>query len=149
MRVLRLVSSMIRVEQGSLTGETNSVNKTAHVAPAEDADIQAKECMVFAGTIVVNGSAICLIVRPGMATEIGKIHSGGLLSFASFLIGSHAPSAEPVVSLSLSLSLSLSHYLALQVATVAELDEISRQPPHSLQPWTLVLATDAAPPGSA
>ncbi|KAI5020888.1 hypothetical protein ZWY2020_054298 [Hordeum vulgare] len=60
---------------GSLTGETNSVNKTAHAVPAEDADIQAKECMVFAGTTVVNGSAVCLVVHTGMATEIGKIHS--------------------------------------------------------------------------
>ncbi|VAH13059.1 unnamed protein product [Triticum turgidum subsp. durum] len=75
MRVLRLVSSTLRVEQGSLTGETNSVNKTAHAVPAEDADIQAKECMVFAGTTVVNGSAVCLVVHTGMATEIGKIHS--------------------------------------------------------------------------
>ncbi|XP_037450554.1 calcium-transporting ATPase 1, endoplasmic reticulum-type-like [Triticum dicoccoides] len=83
MRVLRLVSSMLRVdpgslrvEQGSLTGETNSVNKTAHAVPAEDADIQAKECMVFAGTTIVNGSAACLVVRTGMATEISKINSG-------------------------------------------------------------------------
>jgi Ca2+-transporting ATPase len=75
MRVLRLVTSTLRVEQGSLTGETNSVNKTAHAVPAADADIQAKECMVFAGTTVVNGSAVCLVVHTGMATEIGKIHS--------------------------------------------------------------------------
>ncbi|KAE8817249.1 calcium-transporting ATPase 4, endoplasmic reticulum-type-like [Hordeum vulgare] len=75
MRVLRLVLSTLRVEQGSLTGETNSVNKTAHAVPADDADIQAKDCMVFAGTTVVNGSAVCLVVHTGMATEIGKIHS--------------------------------------------------------------------------
>ncbi|KAI5022616.1 hypothetical protein ZWY2020_059538 [Hordeum vulgare] len=31
--------------------------------------------MVFAGTTVVNGSAVCLVVHTGMATEIGKIHS--------------------------------------------------------------------------
>ena len=94
MRVLRLISSMLRVEQGSLKGETNSVNKTAHAVPAEDADIQAKECMVFAGTTVVNGSAVCLVVRTGMATEISKVNLGGFLSFTSFLPGSHAPSAE-------------------------------------------------------
>nr|CAB3463717.1 unnamed protein product [Digitaria exilis] len=75
MRVLRLVTSTLRVEQGSLTGETASVNKTSHAVPVEDADIQAKECMVFAGTTVVNGSAICLVVHTGMATEIGKIHA--------------------------------------------------------------------------
>ncbi|KAL6865413.1 hypothetical protein ACP4OV_016564 [Aristida adscensionis] len=75
MRVLRLVTSTLRVEQGSLTGETASVNKTAHKVPTDDADIQAKECMVFAGTTVVNGSAVCLVVHTGMATEIGKIHA--------------------------------------------------------------------------
>ncbi|CAN6345070.1 unnamed protein product [Urochloa humidicola] len=75
MRVARLVTSTLRVEQGSLTGETASVNKTSHVVPVEDADIQAKECMVFAGTTVVNGSAICIVVHTGMATEIGKIHA--------------------------------------------------------------------------
>ncbi|XP_062230569.1 calcium-transporting ATPase 1, endoplasmic reticulum-type-like [Phragmites australis] len=75
MRVLRLVTSTLRVEQGSLTGETASVNKTAHAVPTEDTDIQAKESMVFAGTTVVNGSAVCLVVHTGMATEIGKIHA--------------------------------------------------------------------------
>ncbi|CAL4903180.1 unnamed protein product [Urochloa decumbens] len=75
MRVVRLVTSTLRVEQGSLTGETASVNKTSHAVPVEDADIQAKECMVFAGTTVVNGSAICIVVHTGMATEIGKIHA--------------------------------------------------------------------------
>ncbi|KAG2616040.1 calcium-transporting ATPase 1, endoplasmic reticulum-type-like [Panicum virgatum] len=74
MRVVRLVTSTLRVEQGSLTGETASVNKTSHAVPVEDADIQAKECMVFAGTTVVNGSALCIVVHTGMSTEIGKIH---------------------------------------------------------------------------
>ncbi|GJN36258.1 hypothetical protein PR202_gb25101 [Eleusine coracana subsp. coracana] len=58
MRVARLVTSTLRVEQGSLTGETASVNKTSRAVAMDDADIQAKECMVFAGTTVVNGSAI-------------------------------------------------------------------------------------------
>jgi Ca2+-transporting ATPase len=75
MRVVSLVTSTLRVEQGSLTGETASVNKTSHAVPAEDADIQAKECMVFAGTTVVNGCAVCIVVHTGMATEIGKIHA--------------------------------------------------------------------------
>jgi len=75
MRVVRLVTSTLRVEQGSLTGETASVNKTSHAVPVDDADIQAKECMVFAGTTVVNGSALCIVVHTGMSTEIGKIHA--------------------------------------------------------------------------
>ncbi|KAJ3699448.1 hypothetical protein LUZ61_003153 [Rhynchospora tenuis] len=75
MRVLHLISSTLRVEQGSLTGENASVNKTNQRVEAEDTDIQGKECMVFAGTTVVNGSCICLVTHIGMHTEIGKIHS--------------------------------------------------------------------------
>ncbi|RRT76112.1 hypothetical protein B296_00030523 [Ensete ventricosum] len=40
--------------QASLTGENAAVNKTSHHVEHEDIDIQGKECMVFAGTTVVN-----------------------------------------------------------------------------------------------
>jgi len=75
MRVLYLISSTLRVEQGSLTGENSSVNKTNKKVYSEDMEIQGKECMVFAGTTVVNGSCVCLVTQTGMNTEIGKIHS--------------------------------------------------------------------------
>ncbi|XP_065635660.1 calcium-transporting ATPase 1, endoplasmic reticulum-type [Quercus suber] len=74
MRVLGLVSSTFRVEQGSLTGESEAVSKTVK-AVAEDSDIQGKKCMVFAGTTVVNGNCMCLVTQIGMDTEIGKVHS--------------------------------------------------------------------------
>ena len=74
MRVLELVSSTLRLEQGSLTGESEAVNKTNKLVP-EDSDIQGKNCMVFAGTTVVNGSCICLVTQIGMETEIGKVHT--------------------------------------------------------------------------
>ncbi|XP_048135926.1 calcium-transporting ATPase 4, endoplasmic reticulum-type-like [Rhodamnia argentea] len=74
MRVLSLISSTFRVEQGSLTGESEAVSKTAKAVP-ENSDIQGKKCMVFAGTTVVNGNCICLVTQTGMVTEIGKVHS--------------------------------------------------------------------------
>lgn len=74
MRVVKLISSTLRVEQGSLTGESEAVNKTNKVVP-EDTDIQGKICVVFAGTTVVNGNCICLVTGTGMKTEIGKVHS--------------------------------------------------------------------------
>ncbi|TYJ26234.1 hypothetical protein E1A91_A07G105800v1 [Gossypium mustelinum] len=74
MRVLTLISSTVRVEQGSLTGESEAVSKTAKVVP-ENTDIQGKKCMVFAGTTVVNGNCICMVTQIGMNTEIGKVHS--------------------------------------------------------------------------
>lgn len=75
MRVLHLISSTLRVEQSSLTGESMSVNKSHHKVSSDDIELQGKECMVFAGTTIVNGSCICLVTETGMHTEIGKIHS--------------------------------------------------------------------------
>lgn len=75
MRVVSLLSSTLRVEQGSLTGESAAVNKTNRRVDSEDTDIQGKECMVFAGTTIVSGSCVCLVTQIGMNTEIGKIHS--------------------------------------------------------------------------
>ncbi|CAL1403220.1 unnamed protein product [Linum trigynum] len=74
MRVVSLVSSTFRVEQGSLTGESEAVSKTVKPV-AEHTDIQGKKCMVFAGTTVVNGNCMCLVTGTGMNTEIGKVHS--------------------------------------------------------------------------
>ncbi|KAF3658775.1 Calcium-transporting ATPase 4, endoplasmic reticulum-type [Capsicum annuum] len=74
MRVLSLISSTLRLEQGSLTGESEAVSKTTKAVP-EDVDIQGKKCMVFAGTTVVNGNCICLVTEIGMDTEIGQVHS--------------------------------------------------------------------------
>lgn len=74
MRVVELISSTLRVEQGSLTGESEAVNKT-NKAVSSDADLQGKRCMVFAGTTVVNGNCLCLVTHTGMDTEIGKVHA--------------------------------------------------------------------------
>ncbi|CAD6245083.1 unnamed protein product [Miscanthus lutarioriparius] len=75
MRVASLLTSTLRLEQGSLTGETTSVNMTSHALSVEDVDIQAKECMVFVGTTVVNGAALRIVACTRMATEIGAIHT--------------------------------------------------------------------------
>nr|GMD24060.1 calcium-transporting ATPase 4, endoplasmic reticulum-type-like [Ipomoea batatas] len=74
MRVLNLISSTLRLQQGSLTGESLAVSKNTKVV-AEEVDIQGKKCMVFSGTTVVNGHCICLVTQTGMSTEIGKVHS--------------------------------------------------------------------------
>ncbi|KAJ1416905.1 P-type ATPase [Sesbania bispinosa] len=73
MRVAELVSSTLRLEQGSLTGESEAVIKT-YKAVDEDADILGKKCMLFAGTTVVNGHCLCFVTHTGMETEIGKVH---------------------------------------------------------------------------
>lgn len=73
MRVATLKSSTLRVEQSSLTGESMPVTKSTDFLATDDCELQGKENMVFAGTTVVNGSCICIVVNTGMCTEIGKI----------------------------------------------------------------------------
>ncbi|KAJ8438431.1 hypothetical protein Cgig2_004541 [Carnegiea gigantea] len=74
MCTLELISSTLRVEQGSLTGQSEAVSKTNKSVPI-DADIQGKKCMLFAGTTVVIGPCICLVTQTAMQTELGKVHS--------------------------------------------------------------------------
>ncbi|KAJ3669161.1 hypothetical protein LUZ60_011111 [Juncus effusus] len=74
LRVIRLVSSTLRVEQASLTGESEAVNKTSKKIETEDCEIQGKECMLFAGTTIANGGCVGLVTQTGMSTEIGNIH---------------------------------------------------------------------------
>lgn len=73
MRVAALKTSTLRVEQSSLTGEAMPVLKGTNPIFMDDCELQAKENMVFAGTTVVNGSCLCIVVTTGMNTEIGKI----------------------------------------------------------------------------
>ncbi|KAG0626234.1 hypothetical protein M758_2G113100 [Ceratodon purpureus] len=74
MRIISFKTSTVRVEQSSLTGESMAVLKS-HQSVKEDIELQGKECMVFAGTVVVNGSFVSVVVSIGMNTEIGKIQS--------------------------------------------------------------------------
>ncbi|WOL05686.1 hypothetical protein Cni_G14415 [Canna indica] len=73
MRIATLTTSTLRVEQSSLTGESMPVLKGTSPVLLDDCELQAKECMLFAGTTVVNGSCICIVTSIGMDTEIGKI----------------------------------------------------------------------------
>ncbi|MCO5559133.1 hypothetical protein L7F22_012725 [Adiantum nelumboides] len=75
MRVAHLKTSTLRVEQSSLTGESMAVIKTHHQIDHDDVELQAKECVCFAGTTVVNGSCVCIVTATGMGTEIGKIQA--------------------------------------------------------------------------
>ena len=72
MRVVTMNTATLMTEQASLTGESVPVNKVVEKV-AEDVEIQLKECMLFAGTAVSNGSCVGVVTDIGMATEIGKI----------------------------------------------------------------------------
>ncbi|XP_031283460.1 calcium-transporting ATPase, endoplasmic reticulum-type [Pistacia vera] len=73
MRIAALKTSTLRVEQSSLTGEAMPILKGTSPVFLDDCELQAKENMVFAGTTVVNGSCVCIVISTGMNTEIGKI----------------------------------------------------------------------------
>ncbi|KAK6260513.1 hypothetical protein SCA6_014987 [Theobroma cacao] len=73
MRIAALKTSTLRLEQSALTGEAMPVLKGSSPIFPEECELQAKENMVFAGTTVVNGSCVCIVVCTGMNTEIGKI----------------------------------------------------------------------------
>ncbi|CAD5168144.1 unnamed protein product [Musa acuminata subsp. malaccensis] len=75
MRIATLTTSSFRVEQSSLTGESMPVIKGTSPVLLDDCELQAKDCMLFAGTTVVNGGCICLVTSIGMNTEIGKIQA--------------------------------------------------------------------------
>ncbi|KAH7434126.1 hypothetical protein KP509_06G001000 [Ceratopteris richardii] len=74
-RIVKLITPTLRVEQSSLTGESKAVLKTCTPCSCTDVDIQAKECMLFAGTIIVNGGCLGIVTSIGMATEIGHIQA--------------------------------------------------------------------------
>ncbi|XP_059064008.1 calcium-transporting ATPase, endoplasmic reticulum-type isoform X2 [Cryptomeria japonica] len=73
MRIASLKTSTLRMEQSSLTGESNPVTKSTKKVLMDDCELQAKNCMVFAGTTVVNGCCTCIVVSIGMSTEVGQI----------------------------------------------------------------------------
>ncbi|KAI5079779.1 hypothetical protein GOP47_0005258 [Adiantum capillus-veneris] len=75
MRVAYLKSGTIRLQQASLTGESQPVLKQVEGAFDEDIELQGKENMVFSGTTVTNGMCVCIVTNTGMDTELGKIQA--------------------------------------------------------------------------
>ncbi|OCH95585.1 calcium-transporting ATPase [Obba rivulosa] len=73
-RLLSVQSTTFRVDQAILTGESVSVNKTPDVVPDAKAVKQDMTNMLFAGTTVVNGRGVAVVVFTGQKTAIGDIH---------------------------------------------------------------------------
>ncbi|HEU0169467.1 MAG TPA: magnesium-translocating P-type ATPase [Chloroflexota bacterium] len=64
----------VTVNQAALTGESFPAGKQAGPLPADaTASLDAAENAVFMGTSVVSGSATCVVVHTGGATELGAI----------------------------------------------------------------------------
>lgn len=63
----------LRVNQSTLTGESNPVHKTKEAVLREDLNRAERPNLIFAGTSVASGSGKAVIFSTGMETEFGKI----------------------------------------------------------------------------
>ena len=63
----------LQINESSLTGESESVDKTVEVIEKEEIALGDQKNMVFSGSLVTYGRALVVITSTGMNTEIGKI----------------------------------------------------------------------------
>jgi Ca2+-transporting ATPase len=74
-RVCKLKTTTLRIEQSQLTGESQSVTKEVEPVGEKDCVIQGKINMLFSSTTVSNGVCEGVVISTGMKTEIGVIQS--------------------------------------------------------------------------
>ncbi|KAF4725418.1 hypothetical protein FOZ63_007459, partial [Perkinsus olseni] len=75
-RLCKLRTTTLRVEQSQLTGESVAVSKDVDAVPDDDegsCEVQGKTNMLFSSTAVANGCGVGVVVGTGMNTEIGEI----------------------------------------------------------------------------
>lgn len=71
---MRLLStSNLKVEESTLTGESEAVEKDANLVYQDEINIADQKNMVFMSTYVTYGKARGIVVRCGMMSEVGKI----------------------------------------------------------------------------
>ena len=64
----------LQIRESALTGEANSVNKSASIDPLDrDTPLGDRLNFVFTGTEVLQGRAKVIVTNTGMTTELGKI----------------------------------------------------------------------------
>ena len=63
----------LQVNESSLTGESEGVNKSSGVIDADNVALGDQKNMVFSGSLVTYGRANVVVTATGMHTEIGKI----------------------------------------------------------------------------
>lgn len=73
-------SNGLQVNESSLTGESEAVDKIADTIYDTDVALGDKRNMVFSGSFVTSGRGVAIVTNIGMYTEIGKI--AGLLENA-------------------------------------------------------------------
>ena len=68
-----LESELFLVDEASLTGESEAVEKTIKELTKEDAPLGDQKNMIFSGTLVAGGHAKAVVVQTGMNTQMGRI----------------------------------------------------------------------------
>ena len=63
----------LKVNESSLTGESEGVEKTAEAIQSDKVALGDQKNMVFSGSLVTYGRATVLVTATGMDTELGKI----------------------------------------------------------------------------
>ncbi|ORX58708.1 putative endoplasmic reticulum calcium transporter [Hesseltinella vesiculosa] len=74
-RVVHIETSVLRIDQAILTGESESVLKQTEAIPDPEAVKQDQTNMLFSGTTCVLGKALAIVVATGSHTAIGHIHT--------------------------------------------------------------------------
>jgi len=75
LRLIRIYSTTLRVDQAILTGESVSVLKHCDPIPDPRAVNQDKKNVLFSGTNIAAGKARGVVIGTGLNTEIGKIRT--------------------------------------------------------------------------
>ncbi|TQR46408.1 cation-translocating P-type ATPase [Paenibacillus popilliae] len=71
---LRLLETHnLQMDESSLTGESSAVVKNANIELNENTDLGDRRNLAYSGTLVKSGKGLGIVVRTGMATELGKI----------------------------------------------------------------------------
>lgn len=72
-RITKIYSTTLRIDQSILTGESVSVLKHTDIISQDRAVNQDKKNMLFSGTNVASGRCRGIVIGTGVFTEIGKI----------------------------------------------------------------------------
>jgi len=77
-RLVQLSTATMKIDEGSLTGESVTVSKLSGEEGTVNPDLplQDQRGMLYSGTMVTSGTGKAVVVQTGMDTQMGKIQKG-------------------------------------------------------------------------